>query len=60
MKNNNLQVEQDARVREPGLLLVYKMIELRGKMCTKQWCTTTHMNFDDELMMNKWEQNTTG
>ena len=26
--------EQDARVREPGLLLVHTMIERRGKMCT--------------------------
>ena len=28
--------KQDARVREPGLLLVHKMIERRGKMCTMQ------------------------
>ena len=28
--------EQDARVREPGLLLVHKMIECPGKMCTMQ------------------------
>ena len=26
--------EQDVRVREPGLLLVHKMIERRGEMCT--------------------------
>ena len=35
-------------MREPGLLLVHTMIECRGKMCT-----TAHMNFDDELIMNK-------
>ena len=28
--------KQDARVREPGLLLVHKMIVRRGKMCTMQ------------------------
>ena len=35
-------------MREPGLLLVHTMIECRGKMYT-----TAHMNFDDELIMNK-------
>ena len=30
----NLKFKQDARVREPGLLFVHKMIERRGKMCT--------------------------
>ena len=31
-----LYEEQDARVREPGLLLVHKMIERREEMCTMQ------------------------
>ena len=37
-------------MREPGLLLVHTMIE------RKVYCyngTAAHMNFDDELMMNK-------
>ena len=40
--------EQDARVREPGLLLVHTMIECRGKMCT-----TAHMNFEKRFTSMK-------
>ena len=39
--------EQDARVLQPGLLLVHTMIERRGNELIR-------------LMMNKWKKNTTG